>query len=57
MSDYLNFVNFLTAAQRGRTNTTPKATPRTKATPPRSPATNNSDDILRREIINIFNGR
>ncbi len=58
MSDYQNFVNFLTAAQRGRTNTTPKAAPRTKATPPRSPAsTITSDAILRREINNLCNGR
>jgi len=61
MTDYQNFCNFLTAAQRGRTNTTPKISPtRTKAkpTPPRSSDTNaNSDAILRREIINIFNGQ
>ena len=57
MTDYQNFCNFLTAAQRGRTNTMPKtkAKPRT---PPRSSATNTtSDAILRREILNIFNGR
>ena len=58
MSDYQNFVNYLVAAQRGRRSSTPKAAPRTKATPPRSSATNTtSAAILRREIINIFNGK
>ena len=57
MTDYQQFVNYLTAAQRGRTNTSHKTTPpRTKATPPRSPVST-SDAILKREIINIFNGR
>lgn len=55
MSDYQNFVNYLVAAQRGRRSSTPKAAPRTKPTPPRSSA--NSDAILKREIINIFNGK
>jgi len=57
MSDYQNFCAYLTAAQRGRHNSTPKITPpRAKPTAPRSSATT-SDAILRREIISIFNGR
>lgn len=57
MSDYSNFVNFLTAAQRGRHNSTPKITPpRAKPTAPRSPATT-SDAVLKAELIAMFNGR
>jgi len=57
MTDYQNFCNFLTAAQRGRTNTMPKISPtRTKAKPTR-PANITSDDLLRREILDLFNGR
>lgn len=59
MNDYQNFVKYLTTAQRGHRNPQAKVTPpRAKATTPRSSATNTtSDAILRREIINIFNGR
>jgi len=57
MNDYQSFCNFLTAAQRGRSNTTPKTTPpRAKAKPTR-PANVSSDAVLKQEIINLFNGR
>jgi hypothetical protein len=57
MNDYQNFVKYLTTAQRGHRNPQAKVTPPRAKPMPARPANINSDAILRREIISIFNGR